>query len=371
MSRAWPKTSSTSSMGPTAPPGGPSSPRSKTSSSLSAMFWARRCWPTPWPGRQRPRLTAPRPTAPARAVSSPWPARIPTNALSRPVPARPPGPSRKATATAAGGLFFPQSKSLGLDQSAASPTVQQKVTYARTVSRSFAEGSEILDRLADLAVSAKQVERVTRRIGAERVAERDAAVAAYQAVPLVEKFAVPAGVTPPDLAVVMADGGRLQIRDRTHPPPPDLPSPGQERADGGGGGWREAGRGGGGRGGEVGFGSRAGGQGGAVADDAQCGAGQRPLPGPAAVVCGRDVHSGTGAGTLPHGQTGPGRPGARGPRRGSRRDAAGRSRVPAAAGAAAEGASLASAVADVRPDRGGGGLGLGPSGGGPPSVPTA
>jgi len=110
--------------------------------------------------------------------------------------------------------------------------VQQKVTYAGTVSRSFAEGSELLDRLADLAVSAKQVERVTRRIGAERVAERDAAVAAYQAVPLVEKFAVPAGVTPPDLAVVMADGGRLQIRDRTHPPPPDLPSPGQEGADG-------------------------------------------------------------------------------------------------------------------------------------------
>jgi len=117
--------------------------------------------------------------------------------------------------TAAGGLFFPQSKSLGLDQSEASPAVQQKITYAGTVSRSFAEGSELLGRLADLAVSAKQVERVARRIGQERVTERDAAVAAYQAMPLVEKFAVPAGVTPPDLAVVMADGGRLQILDRT------------------------------------------------------------------------------------------------------------------------------------------------------------
>jgi hypothetical protein len=87
------------------------------------------------------------------------------------------------------------------------------------VSRSFAEGSELLDRLADLPVSAKQVERVTRRIGAERVAERDAAVAAFQALPLAAKFAVPAGVTPPDLAVVMADGGRLQILDRSAPPP--------------------------------------------------------------------------------------------------------------------------------------------------------
>jgi hypothetical protein len=105
--------------------------------------------------------------------------------------------------------------------------VQQRVTYAGTVSRSFAEGSELLARLADTAVSAKQVERVTRRIGAERVAERDAQVAAYQALPLVEKFAVPAAVTPPDLAVVMADGGRLQILDRSASPaagpPPAAP----------------------------------------------------------------------------------------------------------------------------------------------------
>ena len=93
--------------------------------------------------------------------------------------------------------------------------MQQKITYAGTVSRSFAEGSELLGQLADLSVSAKQVERVARRIGTERVAERDAEVAAYQALPLVEKFAVPVERKPPDLAVVMADGGRLQILDRT------------------------------------------------------------------------------------------------------------------------------------------------------------
>jgi hypothetical protein len=95
------------------------------------------------------------------------------------------------------------------------------------VSRSFAEGSELLERLADRAVSAKQVERVTRRIGAERVAERDAQVAAYQALPLVEKFAVPAGVTPPEVAVVMADGGRLQILERTAMPAADPPPQGE------------------------------------------------------------------------------------------------------------------------------------------------
>jgi hypothetical protein len=100
------------------------------------------------------------------------------------------------------------------------------------VSRSFAEGSELLGRLADLAVSAKQVERLARRIGQERVAERDAEVAAYQALPLVEKFAVPRGVPPPELAVVMADGGRLQILDRTNPAPPG-PQPQGEGVAGG------------------------------------------------------------------------------------------------------------------------------------------
>jgi hypothetical protein len=110
--------------------------------------------------------------------------------------------------------------------------VQQKITYAGTVSRSFAEGSELLARLAEVAVSAKQVERVARRIGAERVAERDGEVAAYQARPLAQRFAVPAGVTPPDLAVVMADGGRLQILDRTALPEAAPPPPAAGAADG-------------------------------------------------------------------------------------------------------------------------------------------
>jgi hypothetical protein len=115
--------------------------------------------------------------------------------------------------TAAGGLFFPQSKSLGLDQGETSPALLAKIALAGTASRSLAEGSTLLAQLADLPVPEKQVERVTRRIGAERVAERDAAVTAFVALPLVEKFAVPPGVRAPELAVVLADGGRLQIRD--------------------------------------------------------------------------------------------------------------------------------------------------------------
>lgn len=45
--------------------------------------------------------------------------------------------------------------------------------------------------------------------------ERDAAVAAYQALPLTERKGVPAGVQAPAIAVVGVDGGRLQIFERS------------------------------------------------------------------------------------------------------------------------------------------------------------
>jgi hypothetical protein len=82
-------------------------------------------------------------------------------------------------------------------------------------STSFRQGSLALDELADLAVGAKQVERVVRRIGAERCAQRDADVEAFLQLPLVEKSQAPPGVSPPELAVVMADGARMQILDRS------------------------------------------------------------------------------------------------------------------------------------------------------------
>ncbi len=90
----------------------------------------------------------------------------------------------------------------------------EKIVYAGVVSRSYQEAGALVRRLAELPVPDKQVERLTRRIGQERVAERDADVTDFQALPLAEKFGVPTGVTPPDLAVVMVDGGRLQILDR-------------------------------------------------------------------------------------------------------------------------------------------------------------
>jgi hypothetical protein len=92
--------------------------------------------------------------------------------------------------------------------------VQRKIVYAGVAASSFAKAAELLDQLADLPVATKQVERLTRAVGSERVVQRDAAVATFEALPLVEKFAAPQGVAPPKLAVVKVDGGRLQIRER-------------------------------------------------------------------------------------------------------------------------------------------------------------
>lgn len=69
--------------------------------------------------------------------------------------------------------------------------------------------------LAELDISDKQTRRVCQIIGAERVAERDAAVARFQALPLATRKAVPEGVTAPAVAVVGVDGGRLQIFERS------------------------------------------------------------------------------------------------------------------------------------------------------------
>jgi hypothetical protein len=98
--------------------------------------------------------------------------------------------------------------------------LQQKIVYAGRVASSFANAAQLLEHLAESSMPTKQVERLTRGIGTERVAQRDAAVAAFQALPLAKKFDSPDGVAPPDLACVFVDGGRLQVRARRAAPAP-------------------------------------------------------------------------------------------------------------------------------------------------------
>jgi hypothetical protein len=155
-------------------------------------------------------------------LPSPTPALLPPRGRRRSPAASKPeagtlnGTNANGTAANVGGLFPPQSKSLGLEPTATlSPALEAKIVYAGVTNPSFTRAAEALDHLADVPLGVKRAERHTRHIGEERCAERDAAVAAYQALPLVERKGVPHGVVAPALAVVSVDGGRLQILDRT------------------------------------------------------------------------------------------------------------------------------------------------------------
>jgi hypothetical protein len=130
------------------------------------------------------------------------------------VPGKSTGKNPNITAANVGRLFFPQSQSLGLDRSQYSNALLAKIIYAGSNNTSFQKAQADLDRLAEFDVSDKQVRRLCKRIGDERVDERDAAVATYQALPLVERKSAPAGVVPPAVVAVSVDGGRLQIFER-------------------------------------------------------------------------------------------------------------------------------------------------------------
>jgi hypothetical protein len=112
--------------------------------------------------------------------------------------------------------FFPQSKSLGIDHGQYSSSLLELVCYCGANKPSFREASQDLAKLAGLAVHEKQVERLCKRLGGERVGERDGLAEQFLALPLSQrKDGAPAGVARPDegqVAVVMADAGMLQLR---------------------------------------------------------------------------------------------------------------------------------------------------------------
>jgi hypothetical protein len=98
-----------------------------------------------------------------------------------------------------------------------SPTALKKVVYAGTQAASFPQGARDLHELAELDVSPERLRRATERIGTERVAERDAQAAAYEALSIPARRTVSAEQPTPAVACVQMDGGRLQWFDRAEP----------------------------------------------------------------------------------------------------------------------------------------------------------
>lgn len=91
-----------------------------------------------------------------------------------------------------------------------SPSLLEKVSYVGTLLKSFRQGDVAIEKLLDISLGHKRLERITERIGAERLVEANQEVAAFQALTLMEKLAGPKNVRSPVSAAVMADGGRYQ-----------------------------------------------------------------------------------------------------------------------------------------------------------------
>ena len=102
---------------------------------------------------------------------------------------------------------------MGIDYSGFSPRVQQKIVHAGVNGSSYQQASCDLAVMADLKVGCKPVERLVRKIGQERIDQRDAAVAEHARLPLMAKDVVAHPErSSPSVAMVSVDGGRLQIR---------------------------------------------------------------------------------------------------------------------------------------------------------------
>lgn len=89
----------------------------------------------------------------------------------------------------------------------------QKVVPLATKLTSFASATESVNETLEVQLKTKRIERLTERIGSERVSERTAAVAQWKKLPLGRKLAAPQGVKAPAVVCVSCDGGRMQRCD--------------------------------------------------------------------------------------------------------------------------------------------------------------
>jgi hypothetical protein len=94
------------------------------------------------------------------------------------------------------------------------------MVYAGSHASSFHQASKDLQEEAELDISDQRIMRATKRIGQERVVQRKAEEAAWEALTLPEQQGSPREQIP-QVACVEPDGGRIQIRNRTEEAPPE------------------------------------------------------------------------------------------------------------------------------------------------------
>ncbi len=98
------------------------------------------------------------------------------------------------------------------------PAVLRKITIAAARDRSYTTASRNLQDLADLNISAKQVQRIAIRIGAERMDEQTDRIERYCTASIPDQQHGQSDDAPINdwnrrVAVAQGDGGRVQVRD--------------------------------------------------------------------------------------------------------------------------------------------------------------
>jgi hypothetical protein len=89
-----------------------------------------------------------------------------------------------------------------------SPTVLQRIEYSGGNAPSFEHAAETLERLGELVISGKHVQRITERLGTERERERDREVDAFR-----RRELRPEHKEPPRVVAVHVDAGKAQMRE--------------------------------------------------------------------------------------------------------------------------------------------------------------
>lgn len=95
---------------------------------------------------------------------------------------------------------------MGFDARELSPGLVQRIVFAAAETRSFERAELVLDKVAGVTVSANTIQRVVGDVGGELGERRDADSRSIRA--LAER-----PETPPELAVVECDGGRIRTRE--------------------------------------------------------------------------------------------------------------------------------------------------------------
>jgi hypothetical protein len=119
--------------------------------------------------------------------------------------------NRRVTAPDAAGGFSPLREALGLDARQLTPLLVGRITNAGAETRSFKRAAIVMKEVAGQPVSAKTIERVVHDVGGELAQRRDAD-------PKTDDALAQRPESPPSLAVVECDGGRIRTREPGHGP---------------------------------------------------------------------------------------------------------------------------------------------------------